>query len=74
MVLPKSFEGVNTLSEPLFMIWLGFVGPGFTDPVMGIPFFRDLASSPRQVEPPSSRQLEFQTAWDKGGILRSVLS
>ena len=31
-------------------------------------------SHPRGVEPPSTRQLELQPAWDKGGILRPVQS
>ena len=31
-------------------------------------------SHPRGVEPPSTRQLEFQFAWDKGGILWPVQS
>ena len=31
-------------------------------------------SHPRGVESPSTRQLELQPAWDKGGILRPVQS
>ena len=34
----------------------------------------DITSSPRGVEPPSTKQLELQTSWDKGGILQPVLS
>jgi len=49
--------------------WFGCAGPGSKDSVMGIPFFRA-----RGVEPPTTRQLELQTAWDKGRILWLVLS
>ena len=54
--------------------WIGFgCVDAFQRKESGYPL-RDFASRPRGVEPPSTRQLELQPAWDKGGILRPVQS
>ena len=54
------------------LVWFGCVD-AFQRMESGYPL-RDFASRPRGVEPPSTRQLELQPAWDKGGILRPFQS
>ena len=52
-----------------------FCGPWILRSSDGTSHFSGIpSSSPRGVEPPSTRQLELQTAWDQGGILRPVQS
>ena len=59
---------------PLGLVWFGFVGPEFLRSSDGSSLIWDITSNPRGVEPPSTKQLELQTAWDKEEILRPVLS
>ena len=47
------------------LIW--FFGPWILRSSDGSSLIWDITSSPRGVEPPFTRQLELQTAWDKGG-------
>ena len=51
-----------------------FCGPQILRYSDGSSLIWDITSSPSGVEPPSTKQLELQTAWDKGGILQPVLS
>ena len=64
----------KTVKSATTWFGFGFCGPWILRSSDGSSLIWDITSSPRGVEPPSTRQLEFQTAWDKGGILRPVLS
>ena len=73
----ENFGGASTLLCIDFLkLWGGQCPPGPPVPaaLIGIPIFRNLASSLRGVEPPYTRELELQTSWNKGGILWLVLS
>ena len=56
----------------LYYAWSGFCGPWNLRSSDRASLIWDITSSPRGVEPPSTKPLELQTAWD--GILWPILS
>ena len=78
-MLKKLSDSKRNRNVPKDLVWFElvlvlFCGPWILRSSDGLSIVWDIIPSPREIEPPSTKQLELQTPWDRGGILQAVLS